>query len=50
MDGVPLEFLQFETWEIALDQGEDIAGIDKEEWQHCHIPITDPEGRMTWQG
>ena len=33
--------LQFETLEIALDQGQAIAGIEKTAWHECEIPIDD---------
>jgi hypothetical protein len=43
---ITLEF--FETLEIALDQADDIAGIEKADWESCEVDVTDPEGRVPW--
>ena len=38
-DGNDLEFLQFDTLEIALDQANAIAGVANGDWTQCSTPI-----------
>lgn len=43
-DGRCLEWLQFETLQIALDQARAILGIEQDEWLPCRIPLPEDEG------
>ena len=38
-DGNDLEFLPFDTLEIALDQARAIAGVADSDWTQCSTPI-----------
>ena len=46
-DGQPLECLQFDTLDIALDQSHAIAGIERNEWGHCNVLVPD-DGIVPW--
>ena len=39
--GDELEFIQFDTLEIALDQALAIAGVEHADWTECSTPIPD---------
>ncbi|MFT5094953.1 MAG: hypothetical protein ACI8P0_000090 [Planctomycetaceae bacterium] len=45
-DGDELEFLQFETLEIALDQARAIAGVEHFDWTECSTPIPNDWDRI----
>ena len=40
-DGRELEFLQFDTLDIALDQAHAIVGVKQDEWHQCSKPLPD---------
>ena len=41
-EGETMEWLQFETLDIALDQATDILGIPRDGWEACRADL--PEG------
>jgi len=41
-DGQMLEWLQYDTLPIALDQAREILGIRQGAWEVCPIDLTDP--------
>ena len=47
-DGELLEYLQFDTLEIALDQAKAIAGIQPSEWRECNVSVSSG-GRVPWE-
>ncbi len=46
--GELLEYLQFDTLEIALDQAEAIAGVQPSEWRECDVSVAG-DGRVPWE-
>ena len=48
--GEPLEFLQFETLRIALDQGWDLTGIPPAQWERCNIDLGTEWEAIPWSG
>lgn len=47
-DGELLEYLQFGTLEIAIDQAKAIAGVQPSEWRECSVAVS-CDGRVPWQ-
>jgi len=47
-DGTDLEFEQYETLQIAMDQAKDNYGIEKSEWSKCNKEIT-WDTPLTWK-
>jgi hypothetical protein len=39
-DGVELEWIQFDTLEIALDQGSSILGVSRGAWEVCRVDVS----------
>jgi hypothetical protein len=39
-DGVELESIQFDTLEIALDQGSSILGVSRDAWEVCSVDVS----------
>jgi hypothetical protein len=46
--GEVLEYLQFDTLEIALDQAKAIAGIQPSEWRECNVSVSN-DGQVPWE-
>ncbi|HVG36035.1 MAG TPA: hypothetical protein VM911_23490 [Pyrinomonadaceae bacterium] len=46
--GEALEYLQFDTLDIAIDQARDIAGIQPSEWRECRVSVP-TDGRVLWE-
>lgn len=46
-NGEALEYLQFDTFEIAIDQARDIAGVQPSEWCECSVSVPN-DGRVPW--
>lgn len=47
-DGELLEYLQFDTLEIALEQAKAIAGVEPLEWRECSVSVSS-DGRVPWE-
>ena len=43
-----LEGLEWDTLEIALDQGADIVGVLPNEWDEVHIPVPQGDDGPAW--
>ena len=44
-DGELLEYLQFDSLEIALDQAKAIVGVQPSEWRECNVTVSS-DGRV----
>jgi hypothetical protein len=47
-DGRRITSEQFDTLNIAMDQAKSIVGILHDEWQSCHVEITNENGSISW--
>ncbi|MEI7729064.1 MAG: hypothetical protein WCO56_05815 [Verrucomicrobiota bacterium] len=48
-DGFVIDWVQYDTLAIALDQAHAIAGVEASEWEQCNAEITNEDGRVSWE-
>ena len=48
-DGSPIDWAQFDTLEIALDQAHAIVGVQSSEWEPCNVRIANEDGSISWE-
>ncbi len=47
-DGTWVYSHPYDSLQIALDQGWDITGIHRSEWEACEVEVTDDQGKVPW--
>jgi hypothetical protein len=48
-DGSPIDWAQFDTLEIALDQAHAIAGVELSEWEPGNVRSGNEDGSINWE-
>ena len=48
-DGNPIDWVQYDSVEIALDQAHAMIGVERSEWESCKAEIANNDGRIRWE-
>ena len=48
-DGSPIDWCQYDTLQIAMDQAHAMVGVERSAWERCNAEITNDNEKIRWE-